>query len=157
MSYFLRTTSETQKRLNAVLNKRKEDEEKLRPVSPVGGAGDSVNINAPTNFGDSLPDMDRILSGEQAVQPTYANQYRRFATREWIVPPGIIKPDHPGVPRPTDAQVADEPGAAEREFRSQGNIPEAPVDMQKLKIAAPFEYQKLAEDLGLATAETAEG
>ena len=110
MSYFLRTTSETQKRLNAVLNKRKEDEERMRPVSPVGGAGDSVNINAPTDFSGSLADydMEGILSGAQTIQPTYARQDRRSSTREWIRPPGTHGPNDPGVPRSTDAQVAQE-------------------------------------------------
>ena len=167
MSYFLRTTSETQKRLNAVINKRKEDEEELRPVSPVGGAGDSVNINAPTDFSASLPGAESVLSGEQTIRPTYANQYRRFATREWIVPPGIITPDHPGVPRPTDAQVAQEaamrgdPGEAARiesgQPRSQATLYRPPLDMRQLQITDPFAYQELAEGLGLATADEEAG
>ena len=158
MSYFLRTSSETQKRLSAVLNKRKEDEEKLRPLPPVGGPADASNINSPTDFSGSLPSAESIFRGDLSVLQSDSRQYRGQSTREWRIPPGV-DPDYPeGVPRSTDAQVADEPGAAERiesgQPRSLATLADPPLDMQQAKLLHPFEARELEVKLGLANSDT---
>ena len=130
MSYFLRTSSETQKRLTSVLNKRKEDEEELQLGSPLGGTEDAFNINAPGDipdaFSDAMPGL-RITGGRRNP--------RERATRETT---------STGAPRLTDVEKAAgiEAGTA---FESAAADPA--VDMTQLQIVDPIRHQEIVDSV----------